>query len=409
MTLKSRYLRWQAAAFALTFLSYALYHAGRQPYSTTKSALSPPTAANGTAAGGPASCSGGYAPFNEADGRVYLGTLDTVYLVAYAVGLFVAGPLGDRLNLRLFLGIGMLGSGAFLSLTGLYAYMGVHSVFAFAFAALGSGLFQATGWPGCVVVMTRWFDRQHMGTVMGVWNAHSSVGNILGKYVGAALQDAFCWQWAFLGVGAMVAATGLVMLLALKPGPTDVFSSQELRLIAAGKAGEEAEAGDYQELDSAARGPAVLLSAPTEAVDDIGSSSQPLPAAAPLVQALPPDPTQHQPFPFLKALMIPGVLEFSFALFFSKLVTYALIFWLPYYLSTLQYSDSAASNMSTAFDFGGIVGGVVAGWWSDWNGKRGWVSFLMSLACIRRSGCTSGWASTAPQSTCCCSSWWASW
>jgi len=63
-------------------------------------------------------------------------------------------------------------------------------------------------------------------------------------------------------------------------------------------------------------------------------------------------------------------------------VTYALIFWLPYYLATLHYSDNEASNMSTAFDFGGIVGGIVAGWWSDWNGKRGWVSFLMSLACI---------------------------
>ena len=368
MLLKNRYRAYQALAFALTFLSYALYHAGRQPYSTTKSALQPP--GNSTESG-----SAGYAPFNSDGGGVYLGALDTTFLVAYAVGLFIAGPLGDRVNLRLFLGLGMIGSGVFLGLVGLYFYLNVHSVVLFAGADLVAGFFQATGWPGCVVVMTRWFDRAHMGTVMGVWNAHSSVGNILGKYIGAALQDALGWQWAFLGIGLLLAAGGAVQLLFLKPGPTDVFSEEELRLIAEGRESVE----DYQDMDRI-DDPAAVLSAPPDAIDHRSSSGRPL--APPSPPVLPPDPEQHQPLPFIRALLIPGVLEFSFALFFSKLVTYALIFWLPYYLSTLKYSDATASNMSTAFDYGGIVGGVLSGWWSDWNGKRGWVSFLMSLACI---------------------------
>ena len=371
MRLKTRYRLYQSLAFGLTFLSYAFYHAGRQPYSTTRSALQPPDNSTWTTSG--------YAPFNTDDGGFYLGALDAVFLVAYAVGLFVAGPLGDRLNLRLFLGIGMLGSGACLALVGMYYYLHVHSVLLFAAADLLAGFFQATGWPGCVVVMTRWFDRAHMGTIMGVWNAHSSVGNILGKYIGAGFQDAFGWQWAFLGIGLLVSAVGVVQLLLLRPGPTDVFSEEELRLLAEGRE----DVSDYQDMDQMEEeqaDPISKLSAPADTIDHRVSSS--LPLQPPAQPSLPPDPTQHQPLPFLKALMIPGVLEFSFALFFSKLVTYALIFWLPYYLSTLHYSDFEASTMSTAFDYGGIVGGVVSGWWSDWNGKRGWVSFLMSLACI---------------------------
>ena len=40
------------------------------------------------------------------------------------------------------------------------------------------GLFQATGWPSVVTVMANWFGHGKRGLVMGVWNAHTSVGNI---------------------------------------------------------------------------------------------------------------------------------------------------------------------------------------------------------------------------------------
>ena len=113
MTLKTRYRNYQILAFGLTFLSYTMYHAGRQPYSTTKSALAPYNN-NSTSSSNEG---GGYAPFNDgSEGVKYLGTLDTVFLAAYAVGMFVAGPLGDRVNIRLFLGVGMIGSGVFLGL-----------------------------------------------------------------------------------------------------------------------------------------------------------------------------------------------------------------------------------------------------------------------------------------------------
>lgn len=35
---------------------------------------------------------------------------------------------------------------------------------------------------------------------------------------------------------------------------------------------------------------------------------------------------------FLKALIIPGVIEYSLCLFFSKLVSYTFLYWLPNYI-----------------------------------------------------------------------------
>lgn len=54
------------------------------------------------------------------------------------------------------------------------------------------------------------------------------------------------------------------------------------------------------------------------------------------------DDDQHQAISFCQALLIPGVIANSLCLFFSKLVTYAFLFWLPLYLSTLDYCPDEA-------------------------------------------------------------------
>ena len=44
---------------------------------------------------------------------------------------------------------------------------------------------QSTGWPGVVAVMGNWFGKKRRGLLLGVWNSHTSVGNILGTVVPA--------------------------------------------------------------------------------------------------------------------------------------------------------------------------------------------------------------------------------
>ena len=62
-----------------------------------------------------------------ANGKVLLGLQDTYFLLFYAFGLFCAGHIGDRVNLRWFLPMGMIGSGALVALIGAAAPWHQHS------------------------------------------------------------------------------------------------------------------------------------------------------------------------------------------------------------------------------------------------------------------------------------------
>ena len=84
---------------------------------------------------------------------------------------------------------------------------------------------------------------------------------------------------------------------------------------------------------------------------------------------------------FVAAWMIPGVAQFSFALFFSKLVAYTFLFWLPYYLNSCREGVDAeqAGDLSILFDVGGIFGGIAAGQLSDVTGAYATVATAFTL------------------------------
>ena len=65
-----------------------------------------------------------------------------------------------------------------------------------------------------------------------------------------------------------------------------------------------------------------------------------------------------------------GVLEYSFSLFFTKLINYTFLYWLPVYLkdNSDTLGSQEAADLSTLFDIGGIFGGILAGLLSDKTG-----------------------------------------
>lgn len=129
------YRTYQRIVLVLTFLAYASYHATRKTTSIVKSALDPASSQLGLGFGlfqwkggyflnspeeryEAAHLSNGWAPFNEADGSKMLGELDVAFLVCYSFWMYFAGHLGDRLDLQIFLTVGMVGSGMFTSMFG---------------------------------------------------------------------------------------------------------------------------------------------------------------------------------------------------------------------------------------------------------------------------------------------------
>jgi len=85
----------------------------------------------------------------------------------------------------------------------------------------------------------------------------------------------------------------------------------------------------------------------------------------------------------LGALQIPGVVEFSLCLFFSKLVSYTFLYWLPNLIHSLSHVDAEESAvLSTIFDMGGIVGGTLAGLISDKTGNPATTCAVMLITAI---------------------------
>src|SRR5262245_25208031 len=107
--------RMQVRVFALTWISYASYYLGRKGLSVVKSRIDDELHVGVTA----------------------LGAIDTAYLVAYAIGQFVCGALGDRWGARRMIAWGMLASAAACLVFGASS-----SVWIFLAAFAANGLFQ---------------------------------------------------------------------------------------------------------------------------------------------------------------------------------------------------------------------------------------------------------------------------
>lgn len=296
------YRTYQAIVLIVTFCAYASYHATRKTTSVVKSALDPESDTSLTFhpwwrknRGRPVSwvLGKGWAPFDGSNGTALLGEIDVAFLAVYAMGMYFSGHLGDRLNLRIFLTVGMVGTGLFTSLFGVGYWGNVHAFYYFLIDQMVTGLFQSTGWPSVVAVVGNWFGKSKRGLIMGIWNAHTSVGNIVGSLVASALL-AYGWGWSFVVPGLMIAFFGLVVFTLLPVSPESVGA-----------------VADEDQVDS-----------PRKSGEGL---SEPL---------LPSDSELNKKaVGFIEAWKIPGVAPFAFCLFFCKLVAYTFLYWLPFYIS----------------------------------------------------------------------------
>ena len=259
------------SAWGLTWLAYASYYFGRKGFSVVKSTLRHTLGMSEHA----------------------LGVIDTLYLGAYALGLFFSGYVGDRIGARR-----LIGATSAAVLFGALFFV--------------NGLAQSTGWPGTTSAMAEWTTRHNRGTVMAFWCTCYQVGSIVASDFAGYLARRYGWRAAFFGPSLWMIAVAVLILLFLKtrgPQPENQHSDPH-RAIAA----------SAEEQRALQRG----------------------------------------------ALRSPILWSFGASYFFIKYVRYALLFWLPYYLSgTLGYAVDQAAYISNAFEAGGIAGVILLGIFSD--------------------------------------------
>ena len=340
---------FRVSVLVLTFLVYTSYHLSRKPISIVKNSDAfLHCGANHTTN---TSCTSWISAINgksEQEAKTYLGLLDTSYLFSYAFFMFFSGMLAERMDLRYFLAMGMICSGLFTFLFGLAYAANIHSLAFFISIQIITGAFQASGWPGVVTVMANWFGKGRRGLIMGLWNSHTSLGNILGSLIAGAFVTSN-WGLSFIVPGAIIAAVGFVLFLFLVPRPEDI--------------GLTSDVGDHR--------------------DEEGGETEPLMEDKEEEHTPEIREVEERAIGFTGALRIPGVVEFSLCLFFSKLVSYTFLYWLPNYIHQTSHVDAQESAiLSTIFDIGGIVGGIIAGLISDSTGRPASTCSVMLITAV---------------------------
>uniref|UniRef100_A0A8C2PS89 Solute carrier family 37 member 1 n=1 Tax=Cyprinus carpio TaxID=7962 RepID=A0A8C2PS89_CYPCA len=214
---------YKAFTFALTFLLYTSFHLSRKPISIVKSELhkncshvmrAPTESISGQQPVLHPELDCSWKPFDRNNYKQLLGAMDYSFLCAYAIGMYLSGIIGERLPIRLYLTVGMLTSGLFTCLFGLGYVYDIHSLGFYVFVQVANGLVQTTGWPSVVTCIGNWFGKGRRGLIMGLWNSHTSVGNILGSLI-AGYYVSSNWGLSFIVPGVIIAAMGVICFLFL--------------------------------------------------------------------------------------------------------------------------------------------------------------------------------------------------
>ncbi|KAK6645097.1 hypothetical protein RUM43_001373 [Polyplax serrata] len=363
----------------LTFLSYMSYHFTRKPISVVKNVLHPncSNALQSTDKFHSGDNCSGWAPFDGDNAGRLFGALDSAFLFAYAFAMFISGVVAERVNLRYFLSMGMLLSGVLCYMFGLAKSLNIHSLPYFIIVQILMGVFQTTGWPAVVTIVGHWFGKGKRGLIFGIWNSHTSLGNIIGTLIAGYYVETN-WGYSFIVPGFLMAVFGFFIFLFLVVHPEDVGCSSPESVNRRG-----INVSSYMSLpqkdDSSSENDSEEDEEDTKVVPSVpyhtgGSATERSPI---LINQ------NEKAIGFLEALKIPGVVEFSMSLFFSKLVSYTFLYWLPYYISSsTSFSPSLSAELSTLFDVGGIAGAIAAGTVTDATNMSATVCVIMLLLAV---------------------------
>lgn len=295
---------WRWRVFASTWFCYVGFYFCRKPFSIVKSTLKTDL------------------KFTADD----LGQIGAAYLIAYALGQFIAAGMGSKVGPRVNLLLGMavaIGTGVacgFANTRGTFM----------ALMAL-SGLAQATGWSGNVGTMANWFHRQERGRVMGWWATNFTMGSLVAGPFAAWVLGRYGWHATFFAGSVVLSVIWAFFVFNQRDRPED------LGLPAVVEPGAQ-----YADAEDAG------------------------------------------PIRLSRAAWV-NILLVGIFYFFLKFIRYALWDWAPFFLTeNFHETSEAAGYWSTAFDVAGIPGVFLCGWLSDrvFKSRRVTISLISTLGLV---------------------------
>lgn len=256
--------------------------------------------------------------------RSELGAIGGWATLAYAVGKFINGPLGDKIGGRRIFLIGMVGAIAanimFAFSAGLTAFTVIWCVNRF---------FLSMGWGGIAKTIGAWYPPHRHGTVMGFISVNFQFGGVAALlFSSLLLAYGVGWQGLFLYPAAALGVILIWSFLASRDAPDSVV-----------------EGTRYATPDNE----------PHHQIAHFEEEQGP-PGIGQILTTL-------FRLPIFRRLLIFSILTTILRTFF--------IFWLPTFLVDMGLDNIDALTRSAFIAFMGVLGTILLGWYTDRYAKDG--------------------------------------
>lgn len=154
--------------------------------------------------------------------NVQIGLMGTALFIAYAIGRFTNGLLGDHSNVARFIPTGLLISGL---ITMCFGCMSLPVVLIILWGL--HGWFQSMSSAPSCTNMAHWFSKRERGRVYSIFSTGHNIGEALSFLATAAFISYFgqrwgfwgAWRWGFWGPGFITALSAFVFLFGYQDRP----------------------------------------------------------------------------------------------------------------------------------------------------------------------------------------------
>lgn len=266
-----------------------------------------------------------------------LGVIAATSEIAYAIGKFINGPLGDKIGgKRIFL-LGMAGA---IACNFLFA-MGSTLPYFVAVWCL-CRYFLSMGWGGIAKTIGAWYEPERNGTIMGWISLNFQFGGVLATlFAGMLVGLGYTWDKLFIYPAILVCGVWVWSYFASKATPADVIPGVEFGKSETGKQ----SLANFEAREAAGEKLNVWT----------------------IIWTL------------LQMRVFRNLLVFSFV---TTLLRSIFFFWTPKFLVDIGMGSTNAILKSAIFPFLGCLGTVLLGWYTDkyaQNGDRARAMWIMLL------------------------------
>jgi MFS transporter, ACS family, hexuronate transporter len=132
--------------------------------------------------------------WNETD----YANIVTAFQLAYALGLFFAGRIIDKIGTRL----GYAASLVIWSIAAM-AHALAKGTFGFGMARAALGIGESANFPAAIKSITEWFPKKERAFATGIFNSGANIGAVAAPLIVPWLALNYGWQMAFIATGAI--------------------------------------------------------------------------------------------------------------------------------------------------------------------------------------------------------------